>query len=306
MKDKTNLYRFLVILATFCGWESAHAQMQIPNGGFENWTTPSGAQYQEPTGGWWTTLNALRSLTAPVTVEKSSDAHSGSYSAKLTTATWGTVLLPGLLVSGEFDIQNPNFLVQGQPWVDLPLAFQGWYKYTSVNNDSAGIAALLTRWNSGAGRRDTLAAAAVVITASQATWTAFDLPFFYTQAGAPDSILVALVSSGEGQNFVGQAGSTLWIDDLTFEYATAAPSPVGAQDRPLVRMQAGALVIELPAQSGAADCRIIDLQGRILAQHALRTGTRSIPIELADGIYVVEITTTAGFTFREKLIYLQP
>ena len=285
---------------------SVQAQQQIPNGGFENWTTPPGAQYQEPTGGWWTSLNALRSLTAPVTVEKSTDAHGGTYSAKMTTALWGTVLLPGLLVSGVFDIQNPRFLVQGQPFTDLPNAFQGWYKYTPANGDSAGIAALLTHWNAGAGRRDTLAAAAVVLTSAQANWTAFDLPFFYFQFGAPDSIILALVSSGDGQNFNGQVGSTLWIDDLAFEYATARPEETATQSRPHVSISGNEVSVRVPNEIGASQLKVLDAQGRLLYTTALHAGSQSFPLTLSDGIYFVEISKAGRPIYREKFPYFQP
>ncbi len=304
MKHRTREYQLFLTCLIAWGWASA--QIPIPNGGFENWTTPPGTQYQEPSGGWWTSLNALRSLTAPITVEKSTDAHSGTYSAKLTTALWGTVLLPGLLVSGEFDIQNPSFLVQGQPFGDLPGAFQGWYKYAPVNGDSAGIAALLTRWNAGAGRRDTVAAAAVVITSTQATWTSFDLPFFYFQFGIPDSILVALVSSGDGQNFNGQPGSTLWIDDLSLDYGTAAPEGVGVQAMPQVGIQGQAVTVRVPVDMGASQLRLLDLQGRELSKATLHAGSQSVEVDLPSGIYLVEIAKAGRQLFRQKIIYFQP
>ncbi len=288
-----------LLLAVF---SSTQAQQQIPSGDFENWTTPPGAQYQEPTGGWWTTLNALRSLTAPVTVEKSTDAHSGTYSAKLTTATWGTLLLPGLLVSGVFDIQNPRFLLQGQPFTDRPDAFQGWYKYVPVNGDSAGIAALLTHWNAGANRRDTLATAAVVVTGTQSSWTSFDLPFIYLQSGTPDSIIVALVASGDGQNFNGQAGSTLWIDDLSFEYITARPEETAMQLRPQISIAGNEMRVRVPMTIGACQLKMYDAQGRVLCTSALHAGDNLLQTTVPDGVYLVEISKSNQTIHRQKLL----
>jgi Putative carbohydrate metabolism domain len=296
----------LVLVWMAMAWGNAFAQTQLPNGDFENWATPSGAQYEQPTSGWWTSLNALKALGAPVTVEKTTDMHSGSYAAKLTTRTWGTLLLPGLLVSGEFDIQNPRFLVQGQPFTDQPSAFQGWFKYTSVAGDSAGIAALLTRWNAGAGRRDTVAAAAVVVTASQATWTAFDLPFVYSLTGAPDSIIVALVASGDGQNFNGQTGSTLWIDDLQLDYLTAAPAPATPASAPQLRLRAQALDITLPAPASARTLLLRDINGRVLHTQALHAGTQSVDLDLASGVYLVEISGVNVPAFHQKIVYFRP
>jgi Putative carbohydrate metabolism domain len=285
---------------------SASAQTPIPNGDFESWSPAGSGLYEEPTGGWWTSLNALKSLGAPVTVEKSTDAHGGSYSAKLTSKQWGTILLPGLLVSGRFDVLNPQFLVQGQPFADKPDAFQGWYKYTGVNGDSAGIATLLTVWNAGAGRRDTVAAAGIVVTSSQSSWTYFDIPFFYSLNVIPDSITVALVSSGDGANFNGQVGSTLWVDDLHLDYATAAPAPLAPASSPVVRLRGQALDVSLPTGTGTRDLRLRDIDGRLLHAQTVRAGSQTIDLDLPSGIYLVEIAGVHTPAFHQKIALIRP
>jgi len=106
---------------------SAMAQTPIPQGGFDNWATSSQNPYYEPAGGWWTTLNTLSALGAPVTVSRTTDVHSGAYAAKMETNQWGTFLLPGLLVSGKFIMEAP-FIKQGQPFTAKPKKFKGWIK----------------------------------------------------------------------------------------------------------------------------------------------------------------------------------
>lgn len=199
---------------------SAMAQTQVPEGGFNNWSPNATNIYFEPTGGWWTTLNPLASLGGPVTVFQTTDAHSGAYAAQLETKLWGAFLISGLLASGNFVMTEP-YIQQGKPYTDMPSKFKGWYKYTPVNGDSAGVGALLTKYNASTGQKDTLATAIVALTEDVQTYTQFELDFDYLIPGMnPDSIIIVFTSSGDGGNFMGEVGSTLIIDDVTLEYTS--------------------------------------------------------------------------------------
>ncbi len=210
----------LLIILTIAISTTGFSQEEIPEGGFENWTPSSLNLYYEPSGNWWTTLNALTSLGAPVTVTRTTDVHSGTYAAKLVTKQWGTFLLPGLLVSGRFVTASP-FVLQGQPFSSKPIKFKGWFKYTSVNGDSGAVVAILHKYNTNTGKRDTVALAVQVIKNTVSAYTPFDIYFDYWLPGVfPDSITVVLTSSAAGANFQGQVNSTLIVDDVMLDYAT--------------------------------------------------------------------------------------
>jgi len=197
---------------------SAMAQTQIPEGGFNNWTPNSTNVYFEPAGDWWTTLNPLATLGGPVTVYATTDAHSGEYAAQLETILWGDLLISGLLVSGNFILTEP-YIENGKPFTDTPSKFKGWYKYTPVNGDSAGVAAILTKYNVSAGQQDTVATAITAITEGVQAYTQFEIDFDYLIPDVdPDTIIIVFTSSGDGGNFQGQVGSTLTIDDISLEY----------------------------------------------------------------------------------------
>lgn len=281
--------KIVALIACLCASLGLAAQSPIPAGDFEAWSPGTGNQYEEPTGNWWTTLNALKLLGGPVTVSKTTDAHGGTYAAKLTSAQWNTILLPGLLVSGDFDANSSTFLITGQPFTDRPSTFRGWYKYFPANGDSAGIAALLTRWDAANGRRDTLGIAAIVLYDTVASYTEYALPFLYSALTvAPDSLTLALVASQGGNNFIGQPGSTLYADDLSFDYALASPDPVAAighiSPNPL---SGGQLHISLPG--GQARMQVCDLLGRVRHVADLRGRTHSVALSgLEPGVYLVE------------------
>ncbi|MCB2220616.1 MAG: PCMD domain-containing protein [Bacteroidetes bacterium] len=197
---------------------SAMAQTQIPEGGFDNWTPNSTNIYYEPAGDWWTTLNSLALLGAPVTVYQTTDAHSGEFAAKLETVLWGDFLISGLLASGNFIMTEP-YIENGRPFTESPSKFKGWYKYSPVNGDSAGVGALLTRYNTNTGQKDTVATAVRAITNSAETYTQFEIDFNYIIPGInPDTIIIVFTSSGDGGNFLGEVGSTLIIDEISLEY----------------------------------------------------------------------------------------
>jgi len=188
----------------------------LPNGDFENWVLSAQQTYEEPSTGWWATLNPLKNLGGPETVVKTDDAHTGQYAAKLTTAAWGQLTIPGILLSGLFDFNAPNMIIEGRPFTDKPLKFKGYYKYTSVNGDSAAIYANITKYNTLNSIKDTLAEVRLPIYTSVNQYTAFEIDFTYLLPGiTPDSLSIVFASSADGANFNGAIGSTLYIDDIS-------------------------------------------------------------------------------------------
>lgn len=197
------------------------------NAGMEYWvkTVQNNIVYEEPAG-YWATLNPLAKLGAPITVSKTTDKHSGNYAVKLESKLWGpasdtqSLLIPGLLSIGVFITAEP-FLVQGCKYTAKPSSLQGYYKYTSIQNDSAVIYAKISKFNQIMGTSDTIAEAKFVIKNTVSSYQAFNINFnYYLPTLTPDTLCIVFVSSGGGQNFKGQVGSTLFIDDIKLTYPT--------------------------------------------------------------------------------------
>ena len=209
----------------FLGFASqAIVAQTLPNMDLEQWTNHT--YYDQPAGGVWATANAIVDLlpaVIPPTTTKSTDAHGGQYSAKMESKIWpvANILMSGTLATGVFNNQSSttgNALKRGTPYTARPTTFSGWYKYTSVAQDSCILYAWLTKWNGSA--RDTVGIALMKEYNTVSTWTEFVLPFVYHSNDTPDSISSVFTSSANGENLQGQAGSSLWVDDLALTTAT--------------------------------------------------------------------------------------
>jgi len=224
----------------FAQTKSTNEDFQIPNGGLENWYTvtvnPS-VTYEElgtgPTDNWLGTLNSLAAVPpiaggpGPVTVFKTTDAHSGSFAAKAVSANFPlgpvNVFIPGMLGTAVMNNATVSAIL-GKPCVDCrPSKLKGYYKFEPVNGDSCAALVVVTKWNTGAGKRDTIGMGYLLEKNAVSSYTAFEVPVTYLSSGPADSITVLMVASA-GMNLVnfmacaGQEGSAMYVDDLSLDY----------------------------------------------------------------------------------------
>ncbi len=200
---------------------------QLPNMDMEMWTDFPKYSVPSPIG-IWATPNKIVDLLLymdppPVTVEKTTDAVSGEYAAKIMTILpEDFILLTGTVATGIFDPDMQNqleSLKQGVPFTSKPVAFKGYYKYLPVDSDSCDIYSYLTHWNLALNERDTVAAAKLTTNDVEVdTYTEFNLTYNYLTADEPDTIILIFASSAAGDSFIGGVGSTLYIDDISLVY----------------------------------------------------------------------------------------
>jgi hypothetical protein len=200
-----------------------------PNFDFEEWTgtfnDKKELMYEEPKGGFWTTTNRLRLLGGPVTTEKSTDSYAGQYAARMETKQFGTLIITGMILAGEFNTDKypdkPNYINTGQPFKGKPIRLMGYYKYQGVDNDSGSVFFAMTKWNTQLKKTDTIAEVWQVL-GNTNTYTKFDIALkYYFPDVEPDSIRIACISSTQGRYFTDPAntrvGSVLYIDELSME-----------------------------------------------------------------------------------------
>lgn len=190
-------------------------QSQVPNGDFESWPPANNDNPEH-----WDSPNALTGGFPFFlkTVEKTSDSHTGSWAASVTTGSILGETIPGVLSLGILDIdieniENTEFI--GLPFTDRPAALEGYFKYNTPGTDFGLIAVLLTKYNEATANKDSIALGIKEFT-SQTDYTNFAANMVYFSIEEPDSINIVILSSASPTLV---PGSQLKIDDLSFDYS---------------------------------------------------------------------------------------
>ena len=271
-----------LFLATLLFLGQAHSQA-LPNAGFETWTPSQSGFYEQPTGNYWTSLNALRDLGGPVTVEKDADACEGIYSAKLTTKSFTSLLVSGLLASGTFNQSNLlNPLLFGQPFTLRPTQFSGCFKYSPVSGDSCALVAWASKWNPQTNQRDTIGTATLIVDTAVAGYTTYNVPFNYLTQDTPDTLTIVFSSSADGQNNNGQVGSALWVDNVAIDLANGLSLPMMSEAivKCFPNPFADKLTIEMPGFKGEATLTLISAEGKFLGIQKLKGERTELPMAI--------------------------
>lgn len=278
----------------------AEASAQIPNNGFENWTT-IGA-YENPNS--WATTNS--SSAGPFyACTKSSDHYPtnvGNYSIRLENKTTLTPATGagGMAITKAFDFPfKPAFPVTGHP-----TSLTGYYKFTQLNNDTAFIKVNLflnhTLINSGSILND-----AFIVTTNVSSWTSFSLTLpSYANADSASIWLSAYYP--ETQTNGPSGNSVLYVDNLNFDNLIIG---VKESDKAstLFNMypNPAADMVELAFEntySGSVTANIYTVLGKLIRSKELEPNEHQLRIgDLVNGVYLIELKTKAG-TQKQKLI----
>lgn len=303
----------------------------ITNANFETWASPYGTE--APTG--WLTTDDVYSYYYGDTrgsyqlgaVSKSTDAHGGSFAAKLTstavsTNSGGSVVVPGEVVLGAktgvyyYDVVP----LGGSAYTSRPSQMQLFYKFNGTVADSALALVYFTKTTNG---QPALVGFGGLYLAPAAAYTALAVPISYaTSTAVPDSIHVVLMS-GYGQSLFDatngpafptniKAGSTLLVDDITFSGAPLA-TRADASLQELLTVSpnpspGGRFVISAPARPelAAAPLQVLDALGRTVVQQAAQpvpSGQRELDLSaLQTGIYTLRLDSKQGILVRKLTV----
>lgn len=242
----------------------------VPNGGFENWIDV-GIE-QGPIG--WVTTNFGTASGFPISVTKSTIAHSGSFSMKCTSVsspTSGT--LAGEAFLGKLDLAAQT-LEESVPFAARPDSLVAWFKYSPIGGDSASITLYLSKWNASTNQEDEVGMLESFYFTSSSVFKRVSFPINYFVSTQPDSLYLYLKSSNKNVH----PGSSLWVDDVAFIYS----GPLGT--------------IEVPLEEQFA--YYPNPTDKELTLRANETGT--LEVFNALGVHVETITTQAGETTTLK------
>ena len=313
---------FLTLLGLALG--TAAMAQNIPNASFENWssfTTANGNTYMQPT--YWRTYNgSLAQSNSPIrtTLKDSVGAVAGTYYARLqsrkVTLNGTSGVVPGILQA----ISNVGANAKvGFPYMSRPRNLYLQCRFIIPDSTVPPVISVaLTKWNTAANRRDTVASFYGVINNQgiQQNFAALYAPLQYAAApiGAltPDSARI-FISSGNGNDSIQGLGNQLDVDNVFFN-----TFPTGVDDvvlKPsngqasLAQANAPAFsVYPNPVANGAASLRfaaavpantridVLDAAGRTLRTARLPEHATTYTLNttgLAPGLYMVR-TQGAG------------
>lgn len=269
---------------------------QIPNNGFENWTSFTG--YEDPT--YWGSTNSYSS--GPFyACTKSTDHYPlsvGSYSLRLENDPTQNPSFAGrgALFTGP-PPPRPNFAISGHP-----TSLTGYYKFAPVNGDTMYIQVQLFYHGSGVGF------AQLTTTVAAPNWTSFNIPIsLYTTADSGSIIIAAYYANGF--NYMPHGNSVLYVDNLNFDNLITGVNTVN-NDKGNVSIYPNPaknqITIDLKNVSGSLEkITIYNILGEAMStqNHSgkVKSSLEAIDINgLSAGIYMVEVITDNG-NFYQKI-----
>lgn len=264
-------------------------QSQIPNNGFENWT--SMGNYNNPND--WSSLNDLTAPANAYTCTKGSPGNPGTSYLKLTSKpVSGMGIKPGIAVSGFLDAETLD-VSGGFPFEGRPEALVGKWQYMAFGSDQGYISIFLTLWNETSHERDTISYTYHPLYDMVMNWANFSIPLSYQSTSFPDSAIIVLSAS----NAMGAAisnNSYLYIDNLSFSNTIYLatddiskptlrifPNPVTSQ-----------INIENLAINKACLIDVLDMNGKLLMQRNVPANSGTITLEvsiLSSGAYLLKM-----------------
>jgi hypothetical protein len=287
------------------------AQTQPANADFENWETLNGPisnTYQEPNS--WNSSNECTAIVNQFSVTKSSDMHSGSFSARLETKSTS---FQGVIANGVVTTAQMVCLAQGggqqggSTYTDqIPDSVVGWYKYAPTAADS-GYAQIMFLANNNT---DTLSFTRLNFHAA-ASWTRFSAAITpYTGAQATEKLSLFFNSSwGDGSQGQAIVGSVLFIDDVEFIF----PFDIGVGDE-LGSQQWS--VYPNPVEDilrvkvvGGTDAKIelFDVTGKRVKTAPLNEDEQTVDLSsLVAGVYLYQITSVDNAILRTGKLLVNP
>lgn len=285
---------------------SSEENTQIPNTGFENWTTVG--SYENPTG--WATMNPY--ATGPFySCTKSTDHYPtsvGNYSIRLENNTSLTQMTGsyGMAVTNAFDYPfKPAF-----PIVDHPNKLCGYYKYNSINNDSMFVRIVLFQ------KGVVVNYFTFINGNSTSTWKSFTLPMTYSSADSATLYFSAFWPNTptDGPN----GNSVLYIDNLSFDkLITSLPltsrelpsNYILTQNYPNPFNPTTKIKFGLPKKS-IVKLTVYDILGRevsTLVNQDLEAGYHEVKFNagnLSSGVYFYQLRT-GPFVETKKLLLIK-
>jgi len=314
MKNNLRLYVLIIALSAIL---YSYGQQQPENPGFELWEEYGfGPDTLEPVN--WNSLKSsdggdFINSVIPVTLERSTDAHSGDYSVKLRNDTILIFVAPGTMTNGRVHATLPpsdayvytidSLPEFNTPFTDLPDSLTAWIKFFPQENDIAHVTAILhsdTAKIADSTQTNWIAVAIIDVPIQVDEWTKFSAPFQYLNNNTPEYILFAIYA-GDAVN--SKPFSTMYLDDIQLIYHETGIKSDQEQGFKY-GVSGNELTVYLPEKyyGQVLKLEITDLSGRrVVAQNFSSRTSNSFTIDLPQGMYVCRVKGI-NFSLEEKFI----
>ncbi|MCC6840577.1 MAG: T9SS type A sorting domain-containing protein [Flavobacteriales bacterium] len=276
----------ILLSALLMGGTCTQAGAQVPNGGFESWSTPTGASYQDPDQ--WVTFNALTSIVPGMglSCEKITPGAVGSAAVKVTTrSAIGIGVMPGVIAIGNMSG------VTGFAYGSRPATLTGQWQCGVIAGDSGAIAVGLTKWNAATQTSESIGGAVFTFSGNVSGWQALNVPFVYTSLSTPDTAYV-MVASSIGSPSTG--GSWVQVDALAFS-GTATGIAEQAPEGLRVYPSPASNRVTISGAQPMARITLFETTGRTMLSQGVGGTTAELDVaHLPQGRYLVRVELVDG------------
>ena len=291
MKSLHIIFALLIINGTL--------SQQLENSGFEQWENV-GTGEEEPLS-WSSTKtsdNSSLNGLAPQVISRSTDAHTGTYAAKLVNKNvpFVNIVANGILTNGivhtttnpqdSYVYTDVNSSDHSQPFTSFPDSIVGWYKYNPQGNDVGNIQVLL---HGSYGQLPVDASTSIIALAefdfsANSNWTRFSTPFIYYPTINNPAYILCNISAGDSTQAV--ANSELKIDDLELIYNTTKIPDESTNSINVTYLNDNLQFSNIVNEINYA---IYNLQGQLMNIGKIDRYNRNVSITLESGIYFISI-----------------
>jgi hypothetical protein len=284
------------------------SQTTIADPGFENWSNDHELVNWDNSNVSTTYLGVGVTITC---VTKSTDVHSGSFSAKIlskdtTIVVITTPVTPGFVTLGTFwfnSTSQTGGVVGGIPFSGRPDSITFWYKSSLQGSDKSSI--YFEEWQGA--HTTTIADDSAKIATSATDWTYFAMPINYQDAGIPDSMNLTIGSSDLGDQAVITNNSQMNVDDVSLVYGDVGIMDIAfsANFNVYADQSTNQLIIDLNFdQSLSTEISLYNVAGQVIKSYVknIKTSKELIGLDsLPKGIYFVKVTRKDGQNFSQKI-----